>query len=103
MKPGRNTVYTVQVGSTKTSTVTGNGTYLSDAITVNAAGMYHWIANYSGDGNNDPVSVKVRPRVRLGRVAAHRYSLRVFAAQRGSRAASRRSSAMPSRAGAGYS
>ena len=47
---------TVQVGSTKTSTVTGNGTYLSDAITVNAAGMYHWIANYSGDDNNNPTT-----------------------------------------------
>ena len=48
LRPGRNTVYTVQAGSTK----------------------------------SEPVSVKVRPRVRLGRVAAHRYSLRVFAAQR---------------------
>jgi plastocyanin len=28
------------------------------------------------------VSVKVRPRLRLGRVATHRYALRVFAAQR---------------------
>ena len=28
-----------------------------------------------------PVSIKVEPRLRLGRVAAHRYSLRVFAAQ----------------------
>jgi plastocyanin len=31
---------------------------------------------------SEEVSVEVRPRVRLGRVAAHRYSLRVFAAQR---------------------
>jgi len=48
LRTARNTVYTVQSGTTK----------------------------------SDPVSVKVRPRVRLGRVAAHRYSLRVFAGQR---------------------
>jgi plastocyanin len=48
LRMARNTVYTVQVGATK----------------------------------SDPVGVKVRPRVRLGRVGAHRYSLRVFAAQK---------------------
>ena len=48
LRPGRNTVYTVQAGATK----------------------------------SDPVTVNVRPRVRLGRVGAHRYSLRVFAAQK---------------------
>jgi plastocyanin len=48
LRPGRNTVYTVQAGTTK----------------------------------SDPVAVKVRPRVRLGRVGAHRYSLRVFASQK---------------------
>jgi plastocyanin len=46
LRPGRNTVYTVQAGAIR----------------------------------SDPVSVKVRPRVRLGRVGGHRYSLRVFAA-----------------------
>jgi plastocyanin len=46
LRPGRNTVYTVQAGATK----------------------------------SDPISVNVRPRVRLGRVGAHHYSLRVFAA-----------------------
>ncbi len=34
----------------------------------------------AGAVRSDPVSIKVRPRVRLGRVGAHRYSLRVFAA-----------------------
>ncbi|MDP9256480.1 MAG: hypothetical protein M3Q31_08005, partial [Actinomycetota bacterium] len=35
-----------------------------------------------GAVKSPPVTVKVRPRLRLGRVAAHRYSLRVFAAQK---------------------
>ena len=48
LRPGRNTTYIVQAGTTKSS----------------------------------PQTVTVRPRVRLGRVAAHRYSLRVFAAQK---------------------
>jgi plastocyanin len=48
LRTGRNTVYTVQAGTTKST----------------------------------PVTVMVRPRLRLGRVAAHRYSLRVFAAQK---------------------
>jgi len=33
------------------------------------------------NSTSNAVSVKVRPRLRLGRVASHRYSLRVFAAQ----------------------
>jgi plastocyanin len=48
LRTARNTVYTVQVGATK----------------------------------SQPVSVKVSPRLRLGRIGAHRYSLRVFAAQK---------------------
>ena len=47
LRTARNTVYTVQVGTTA----------------------------------SQEVSIKVEPRLRLGRVAAHRYSLRVFAAQ----------------------
>jgi hypothetical protein len=47
LRPGRNTIYTTQVGTT----------------------------------TSPEASIKVRPRLRLGRVAAHRYSLRVFAAQ----------------------
>jgi plastocyanin len=47
LRTARNTVYTVQVGTT----------------------------------TSPETSVKVEPRLRLGRVAAHRYSLRVFAAQ----------------------
>ncbi len=47
LRTARNTVYTVQVGST----------------------------------NSPEAEVNVAPRLRLGRVAAHRYSLRVFAAQ----------------------
>jgi plastocyanin len=34
-----------------------------------------------GNTASEEVSIKVEPRLRLGRVAAHRYSLRVFAAQ----------------------
>jgi plastocyanin len=48
LRPGRNTVYTVQAGATK----------------------------------SPEVAVKVSPRLRLGRVGAHRYTLRVFAAQK---------------------
>ena len=47
LRTARNTVYTVQVGTTA----------------------------------SEEVAVAVEPRLRLGRVAAHRYSLRVFAAQ----------------------
>jgi plastocyanin len=36
----------------------------------------------SGAVKSQEVSVQVRPRLRLGRVGAHRYSLRVFAGQR---------------------
>lgn len=36
----------------------------------------------AGATKSEPVSVNVRPRVRLGRVGAHRYSLRVFAGQK---------------------
>src|SRR2546423_997226 len=44
---------TVQVGSDVTTAVNaGNGVYVSPAIHVNAAGTYHWIANYGGDANN---------------------------------------------------
>src|SRR2546422_529533 len=38
------------------STVTGNGTYPSSAVTVTRAGRYRWIASYSGDPNNNAVS-----------------------------------------------
>jgi plastocyanin len=48
VRTARNTVYTVQAGTTKSSEVT----------------------------------VKVEPRLRLGRTSAHHYSVRVFAAQR---------------------
>jgi plastocyanin len=36
----------------------------------------------AGAVKSSPISVNVHPRVRLGRVGAHRYSLRVFAAQK---------------------
>jgi uncharacterized repeat protein (TIGR01451 family) len=43
---------TVQVGSTVTKTVVGNGVYVSPAIVVSATGTYHWIASYNGDAKN---------------------------------------------------
>jgi len=43
---------TVQVGSTVTKTVAGNGVYVSPAIVVSATGTYHWIASYNGDTKN---------------------------------------------------
>jgi len=38
---------------TSTSTVVGNGTYISANFTPTLPGTYRWIANYSGDANND--------------------------------------------------
>jgi hypothetical protein len=35
------------------ATVTGDGTYSSDAVPVVLAGTYRWIASYSGDANNN--------------------------------------------------
>ena len=39
-----------------TKTVSGNGTYTSDPFTPSTPGTYRWIANYSGDANNNPVA-----------------------------------------------
>ena len=50
--------------------------------------------------SSQAVTVKVRPRLRLGKVAAHRYSLRVFAAQ-SSPASTARSSATTAPSAAG--
>jgi hypothetical protein len=36
--------------------VAGNGTYTSDPFTPTASGTYRWVATYSGDANNTPVS-----------------------------------------------
>jgi uncharacterized repeat protein (TIGR01451 family) len=36
--------------------VNGNGDYISDNFTANTAGTYRWIASYSGDADNAPVS-----------------------------------------------
>src|SRR5437764_14322393 len=41
---------------TSTKTVAGNGNYTSDSFTTNAAGTYRWVASYSGDANNTPVT-----------------------------------------------
>ncbi len=41
---------------TATVAVTGNGTYGSGNFTPTAAGTYRWIANYSGDANNNPTA-----------------------------------------------
>jgi uncharacterized repeat protein (TIGR01451 family) len=39
-----------------TVAVNGNGAYGPVEFTPALAGVYHWIASYSGDANNDPVS-----------------------------------------------
>ncbi|HSH37696.1 MAG TPA: Ig-like domain repeat protein, partial [Chthoniobacterales bacterium] len=41
---------------TSTVPVNGNGVYFSTSFTPGAAGTYRWIASYSGDINNAPVS-----------------------------------------------
>jgi len=37
-------------------TVSGDGTYTSPSYTPTSAGTYQWVANYSGDANNNPVA-----------------------------------------------
>ena len=44
-----------QVGSV-TAPVSGNGSYTSPSVRVSSAGLYHWVASYGGDGNNNVVS-----------------------------------------------
>ena len=41
---------------TSTVDVSGNGNYTSGSFTPSAIGIYRWIASYSGDLNNSPVS-----------------------------------------------
>jgi hypothetical protein len=41
---------------TSTVPVTGNGSYQSAAYPPTKAGTYRWIANYGGDGNNNPTT-----------------------------------------------
>ena len=41
---------------TNSKTVAGNGSYTSDAFTTLAAGTYRWVAAYSGDAGNNPVT-----------------------------------------------
>src|SRR3954469_18743239 len=41
---------------TSVKTVAGNDVYQSDSFTPTAAGTYRWIANYSGDSNNNVTS-----------------------------------------------
>ena len=43
------------VGSV-TKAVSGNGLYESPPVHVTQAGVYHWIANYGGDANNEATS-----------------------------------------------
>ena len=45
-----------QVGSSVTKTVSGNGSYTSPSVHVSSAGLYHWVASYGGDGNNNAVA-----------------------------------------------
>ncbi len=45
------------IGSPVTTSVThGDGSYPAPAITENTAGTYQWVASYSGDANNLPVT-----------------------------------------------
>jgi hypothetical protein len=41
---------------TSSADVLGNGTYHSGSFTPTAVGTYRWVANYSGDHNNDPAA-----------------------------------------------
>jgi len=42
--------------STVTTTVDGNGSYVSPAVSESTPGTYQWTASYGGDANNDPVA-----------------------------------------------
>jgi plastocyanin len=68
-----------RTATTRTSTVqtTEGGKYVAEPRTARNT-VY---SVQVGTTTSLEVSVKVEPRLRLGRVAAHRYSLRVFAAQ----------------------
>lgn len=65
--------------ATRASTVqtTAGGEYTADLRTARNT---VYTVQVKGT-TSEAVSIKVEPRLRLGRVAAHRYSLRVFAAQ----------------------
>ncbi len=41
---------------TSSTTVSGNGTYTSSSFTTTLAGTYNFVADYSGDANNNPVT-----------------------------------------------
>lgn len=68
-----------RTAATKASSVqtTTNGEYTAELRAARNTVYTVQVKNTT----SEEVSVKVRPRLRLGRVAAHRYSLRVFAAQ----------------------
>jgi hypothetical protein len=51
-----NTTCTGTPAFTSTLPVSGNGTYVSGALVTSLAGTYRWIASYSGDPNNNPVT-----------------------------------------------
>jgi len=54
--PGDTTCSTPLTPALTPATVNGNGDYTSGPFTTSAVGTYRWIASYSGDGNNIPVS-----------------------------------------------
>jgi Bacterial Ig-like domain (group 3) len=56
--PGDTTCSTPLSPAPASATVNGDGDYTSGPFTTTAAGTYLWIATYSGDANNPPVSTK---------------------------------------------
>jgi hypothetical protein len=57
-----------------TATVNGDGNYNSGTVPVTTPGVYNWVANYSGDANNNSATgncgdetVKVTPQILTGR------------------------------------
>ena len=51
--PDNATCSGVAIATYTVTGVNGNGVYQSPDFTTDAAGTYRWIANYSGDGNNN--------------------------------------------------
>ena len=82
-KVGENVdVFGQPCGQTSATKVTTVATTTGGLFTVQVKPLQNTIYTVKvKNSTSNPVSVKVRPRLRLGKVAPHRYSLRVFAAQ----------------------
>jgi len=68
--PGDPTCSAAPAYTSPLSTVAGNGSYTSSSFTPTAPGTYGWVALYSGDANNAPVSTACGDRAETVTVKA---------------------------------